>query len=81
MEARIVRLRTHQKNIDRYEGLLQTKLSDAERQYIEKRLSEERLAMVMLQLPKCPIKGEKPSSFPDKGTLLGQGPALYFCRT
>ena len=49
METRIVQLRTHQKNIDRYEGLLETKLSEAERQFIEKRLSEERLAIAMLQ--------------------------------
>jgi hypothetical protein len=48
METRIVQLRTHQKNIDRYVGLLETKLSEVERQYIEKRLSEERLAMAAL---------------------------------
>jgi hypothetical protein len=62
METRIVRLRTHQKNIDRYEGLLQTKLSEAERQYIEKRLSEERLAMAMLQFmsPGLPAKANDP---------------------
>ena len=36
METRIVLLRTHQKNMDRYEGLL-----EVERQYIEKRMSEE----------------------------------------
>jgi hypothetical protein len=48
MDSRIVRLRTHQKNIDRYEGLLETSLSEVERQYIEKRMSEERLAMALL---------------------------------
>jgi len=48
MDTRIVRLRTHQKNIDRYEGLLETNLSEVERQYIEKRMSEERLAMALL---------------------------------
>jgi hypothetical protein len=48
MEARIVLLRTHQKNMDRYEGPLETKLSEVERRYIEKRMSEERLAMAML---------------------------------
>jgi hypothetical protein len=48
MEARIVLLRTHQKNMDRYEGLLETKLSEVERQYIEKRMSEERLAIATL---------------------------------
>ena len=32
METNIARLRTHQKNIDRYQGLLKTKLNDTERQ-------------------------------------------------
>jgi len=45
----MVHLRTHQKNIDRYEALLKTKLTDAERQSLEKRLSEERLAIAVLQ--------------------------------
>ena len=44
-----IRLSIHQKNIERYEDLLETKLSELERQYIEKRISEERLAMAMLQ--------------------------------
>ena len=44
-----IRLSTHQKNIERYEDLLDTRLSELERQYIEKRISEERLAMAMLQ--------------------------------
>ena len=49
METRIARLRTHQKNIDRYQGLLKTKLNEIERQYIEKRLSEERFTIALLQ--------------------------------
>ena len=44
-----IRLSIHQKNIERYEDLLETKLSELERQYIEKRISEERSAMAMLQ--------------------------------
>jgi hypothetical protein len=44
MNLKITRLRTHQKNIVRYEGLLKTKLTDAERQFVEKRL-----AMAMLE--------------------------------
>ena len=44
-----IRLSIHQKNIERYEDLLETNLSELERQYIEKRISEERLAMAMLQ--------------------------------
>jgi hypothetical protein len=62
METKVVQLRAHRKNIDRYEGLLQTKLSEAERQCIEKRLSEERLAMTMLQFmsPSLPAKAKGP---------------------
>ena len=48
METRAVQLRTHLLNIDRYKSLLDTKLSDVERQFIERRMSEERLAMAML---------------------------------
>jgi hypothetical protein len=67
MDERIARLRAHQKNIVRYEGLLKTKLSEAEKDYLEKRLSEERFAISMLQsisfqagrnLPSSEIAGE-----------------------
>jgi hypothetical protein len=49
MNERIARLRTHQKNIERYQTLLKTKLNDVEVQFLEKRLSEERSAIAMLQ--------------------------------
>jgi len=49
MEATIVQMRTHQKNIDRYKDLLETDLSAVDRQYIEKRLSEERLTIASLR--------------------------------
>jgi hypothetical protein len=49
MDERIARLRTHQKNIDRYQGLLKTKLSEAEQKFLEKRVSEERFAIAMLE--------------------------------
>ena len=48
-KQRIAWLRTHQKNIDRYERLLGTKLTAIEQRFIEQRISEERSAMVMLQ--------------------------------
>ena len=41
-EGDLAHLRAHQRNIDRYVRLLRTRLSDHERQYIEKRLAEER---------------------------------------
>jgi hypothetical protein len=49
MNERITRLRAHQRNIDRYQGLLKSSLSEIELRFVEQRLSEERLAMAMLQ--------------------------------
>jgi hypothetical protein len=49
MNERTARLRTHQKNIERYQSLLKTKLTEAETQFVEKRLSEERVALAMLE--------------------------------
>jgi hypothetical protein len=65
METRIVQLRTHKKNIDRYEGLLETKLSEVERLYIEKCVSEERLAIAMLDLM-SPSPASKGITVPDR---------------
>jgi hypothetical protein len=48
METRVIQLRAHQKNIDRYQGLLKTKLNETERLFLEKRLSEETIAMLQL---------------------------------
>ena len=41
IDEQLARLRTHRNNIARYRRLLKTKLSDLERQFIERRLSEE----------------------------------------
>ena len=41
MDENIARLRTHRNNIAHYRRLLQTKLTDLEREFIERRLSEE----------------------------------------
>ncbi|MGA2999150.1 hypothetical protein [Bradyrhizobium sp.] len=49
MGERVNRLRSHQRNIDRYQGLLKSRLSDIELRFVEQRLSEERLALAMLQ--------------------------------
>jgi hypothetical protein len=49
MNERIARLRAHQPNIDRYENLLNINLTELEVQFLEKRLSEERIALAMLQ--------------------------------
>jgi hypothetical protein len=49
MSERANRLRSHQRNIDRYQGLLKSGLSDIELRFVEQRLSEERLALAILQ--------------------------------
>jgi len=50
METRVVQLRTHQKNLDRYKGLLNTKLSETERLFLKKRVCEETIAMLQLMV-------------------------------
>jgi hypothetical protein len=41
IDQQLARLRTHRNNIERYRNLLQTSLTELEKQFIEKRLSEE----------------------------------------
>ena len=48
IDESFVRLRTHRNNVHRYRQLLETLLTDAERQFIERRLSEEQLAIESL---------------------------------
>jgi len=45
LDEKLERLRTHQKGIERYRRLLATRLSDLERAYIERRLSEEQASV------------------------------------
>ena len=49
MDERVARLRTHQKNIDRYQDLLRTALNKSETEFLESRLLEERLAKARLE--------------------------------
>jgi hypothetical protein len=44
-EETLARLRTHHKNVQRYRQLLETSLTDFEREYIGKRLFEEQAAI------------------------------------
>ena len=41
IDQQLARLRTHRSNIQRYRNLLQTSLTDLERQFVQKRLTEE----------------------------------------
>jgi hypothetical protein len=41
MDQQLARLLAHRSNIQRYRNLLQTSLTELERQFVEKRLTEE----------------------------------------
>ncbi|MBR0719227.1 hypothetical protein [Bradyrhizobium liaoningense] len=45
LDAALTRMRAHRNNIHRYRRLLRTRLSDLERQFIERRLAEEQTAL------------------------------------
>lgn len=50
-DENFARLRAHDNNISRYRRLLKTNLSDLERQFLERRLREERSAVESLAHP------------------------------
>ena len=41
IDQQLARLRTHRNNIQRYRNLLQTSLTELERKFVERRLTEE----------------------------------------
>ena len=53
-DEELARLRAHDSNISRYQRLLKTHLSDLERRFLERRLSEERSAVESLAHPTTP---------------------------
>jgi hypothetical protein len=56
MDETLARLCTHRNNILRYRKLLKTRLLDHERQYIQRRLSEEQSALEALAIPTLTLK-------------------------
>lgn len=66
MNERLIRMRAHQRNIDRYQGLVKSGLNDVELRFVEQRLSEERLALAILQFM-SPSNSSKEDDHP--GTL------------
>ena len=58
-EENLALLRTRHKNVQRYRQLLETSLTDFEREYIGKRLSEEQLAIETLSA-KAPSAASSP---------------------
>ena len=55
LEGNLARIRAHRNNIHRYQRLLKTKLSQLERNFIERRLAEERSALEALTATTFPV--------------------------
>jgi len=55
IDEKLARLRTHRSNIHRYRALLKTRLTDLEREYLVRRLSEEQDAIDMLSASTFPL--------------------------
>ncbi|MDI3560234.1 hypothetical protein OWC48_07355 [Bradyrhizobium sp. Arg816] len=60
MDENLARLRAHHNNISRYRRLLRTKFLPLERQFIERRLSEEEAALQSLSASTFPIAFKEP---------------------
>ncbi|WP_143841289.1 hypothetical protein [Bradyrhizobium cosmicum] len=70
-------LRAHRNNIGRYQRLLKTELTEFERRFIERRLSEERSAIERLSASTFPLVFKTPNRTIENATALltasGQG--------
>ena len=55
IDEKLARLRTNRNNISRYHRLLKTELTELERRFIKKRMSEERTGMEALAASTFPI--------------------------
>ena len=61
INEKLARLRTHRNNISRYRRLLKTHLTDIEQEFIERRLSQERLALESVAGSTFPIALDVPA--------------------
>ncbi|MHC2842837.1 hypothetical protein [Bradyrhizobium diazoefficiens] len=55
LDEDLARIRAHRNNIHRYRRLLRTRLSELERQFIERRLAEEQTALDALSVETFPV--------------------------
>ncbi|MBR0730458.1 hypothetical protein JQ582_41760 [Bradyrhizobium japonicum] len=61
LDEDLARIRAHRNNIHRYRRLLRTKLSELERQFIERRLAEEQVALKSLAAETFPVAFAMPN--------------------
>ncbi|QQO20776.1 hypothetical protein JJB98_13090 [Bradyrhizobium diazoefficiens] len=64
------RIRVHRNNLSRYRRLLKTRLSDIERQFVERRLAEEQTALEALTSDTFPAAFSLPNT-PSVSTAAG----------
>ena len=69
IDEKLTVLRSHRNNISRYRRLLKTHLTELEREYVERRLSEEQLALETLASSTFPV------ALMTLGQALVSGPA------
>lgn len=62
IDERLARVRTLRNNIERYRRLLQTRLTELEREFIEKRLAEEQSNLESVGASTFPVTFEVPRS-------------------
>jgi hypothetical protein len=55
IDEKLARLRAHRNNVHRYRRLLSTRLSDLEREFLSRRLSEEQIAIDTLSATTFPF--------------------------
>ncbi|MCK1741501.1 hypothetical protein IVA80_11625 [Bradyrhizobium sp. 139] len=60
IDEELAQLRAHRNNISRYHRLLKTQLTEFERLFIERRLSEERSAIEKLAASTFPLTFQSP---------------------
>jgi len=68
-----VRIAVHQNNINRYRRLLRTKLTDLERDYVERRLAEERQSLEVLLARQSNSRSRVPAGKPRRCLSMGRG--------
>jgi hypothetical protein len=62
VDESLARMRLHRNNIRRYRQLLRTRLTELERQYVERRVSEEQSALQALADTALPFSLTPPRS-------------------
>jgi hypothetical protein len=70
-EQNLARIRTHRNNIHRYRSLLQTELSDLERDFIGRRMADEQAALDALVAETFPVAFPLPKDSSSTSSSMG----------